>query len=100
VSWSVIAVTVGAVAAVVFVVLGAGLRALAQRPAAGLETLVGRTGVAREDLEPAGQITLQGEIWRAVAKNGAIPAGSLVRVVAVDGLTLTVARTEAEGGRS
>lgn len=100
VSWSVVAATVGAVAVVVLVVLGAGLRALARRPTAGVETLVGRTGVAREDLAPTGHITVQGEIWRAVATNGVIPAGSPVRVVAVDGLTLKVARTEAEGGRS
>jgi membrane-bound serine protease (ClpP class) len=100
VSWTVVAVTVGAVAGVFLIVLGAGLRALTRRPAAGVEALVGKTGVAQEDLAPSGQITVQGEIWRAVATNGVIPAGSPVRIVAVDGLTLKVARTEAEGGRS
>jgi membrane-bound serine protease (ClpP class) len=97
VSWWVVAITVGTVALVFLVVLGAAVRALAKRPAVGVGALVGQIGTVREDLAPEGLVALQGEIWRAVATNGAIPAGAPVRVVAVNGLTLTVARTESEG---
>ena len=100
VSWTVVAVTVAAVASVFLFVLGAGMRALKRPATVGAEALIGQTGVAREDLAPQGQVAVQGEIWRAVAANGGILAGSQVRVVAVEGLTLTVARVEGEGGRS
>jgi membrane-bound serine protease (ClpP class) len=98
VSWWVVALTVGSVAGVFLVVLGAAVRALAGRPAAGAAALVGQTGTVREDLAPEGLVAVQGEIWRAVATNGGIPAGTPVRVLAVNGLTLKVARTESEGG--
>ena len=97
VSWWVVAITVGTIALVFLVVLGAAVRALARRPAVGAGALVGQIGTVREDLAPEGLVAVQGEIWRAVATNGAIPAGAPVRVIAVNGLTLTVARTESEG---
>jgi membrane protein implicated in regulation of membrane protease activity len=37
-------------------------------------------------------VQVDGEIWRAVADGGTIPAGEKVRVTAVDGLTLKVSR--------
>ena len=66
----------------------------------GPESMVGRLAVARSVLGPAGgpaggpdgQVQVDGEIWRAVAEGGAIPAGEKVRVTAVDGLTLRVSR--------
>jgi membrane-bound serine protease (ClpP class) len=100
VSWSVIAVTVGITAGLFLFVIGAGVRALTRRPTLGASAFVGETGVARDDLAPEGQVTVHGEIWRAVATNGPVSAGSRVRVVAVDGLTLKVVPAEAEGGAS
>ena len=46
----------------------------------------------RQKASPDGQVQVDGEIWRAVAEGGAIPAGEKVRVIAVDGLTLRVSR--------
>ncbi|MBI2218596.1 MAG: nodulation protein NfeD [Candidatus Rokubacteria bacterium] len=98
VSWSVIGMTVGSTAALVLVVLGVGVRALARRPSVGSEALIGQTGLAREALAPEGQVTVQGEIWSAVVGDGPVAAGDRVRVVGVDGLTLRVVRAGEEGG--
>jgi membrane-bound serine protease (ClpP class) len=100
VSWWVIAPTVAATAGLFLFVVTTGVRALTRRPVLDEAGLVGKTGVARDRLAPAGQISVQGEIWRAVAEGDAVEEGTPVRVVGVDGLTLRVVRTGAEGGRS
>ena len=92
VSWWVILPTVGVTAAVFVVALAAGLRALARRPITGAAAMVGGTGVARSVLDPAGDVLVQGELWRAVADDGPIAIGETVRVTAVDGLTLKVVK--------
>jgi len=92
VSWWVILPTVGVTAAVFVVALAAGLRALARRPITGAAAMVGGTGVARSALDPAGDVLVQGELWRAVADDGPIAVGETVRVTAVDGLTLKVVK--------
>ena len=59
-------------------------------------TLIGQTGVVTSALQPRGVVALSDETWSSVSNDGlSIPAGHRVRVVAVDGLLLTV---EAEGG--
>ena len=92
VSWTVILPTVGAMAGLVGWAVSAGVRAMLKRPVTGPESMVGRLAVARSALGPDGQVQVDGEIWRAVAEGGAIPAGEKVRVTAVDGLTLRVSR--------
>ncbi len=58
--------------------------------------LIGQTGVVTSALRPRGVIALSDETWSSVSNDGlTIPAGRRVRVVAVDGLLLTV---EAEAG--
>ena len=53
--------------------------------------LVGQTGVVTSPLQPRGIVALHNETWSGVSSDGAlIPAGRSVRVVAVDGLVLTV----------
>jgi membrane-bound serine protease (ClpP class) len=88
--------------AVIFLVVGRlALNAQRQPRATGVQTLVGQSARARTALEPnePGQVDLRGEIWRAVS---AVPLqlGHPVRVVRVDGLTLTVepaAQPQAKG---
>ena len=59
-------------------------------------SLVGQTGVVTSALQPRGVVALADETWSSVSNDGlTIPAGHRVRVVAVNGLLLTV---EAEGG--
>jgi membrane-bound serine protease (ClpP class) len=63
------------------------------RPKTGREELVGELGIAREGLAPTGFVFVHGELWRASAAEGPIPAGAAVVVEAVgDDLSLTVRR--------
>jgi membrane-bound serine protease (ClpP class) len=57
--------------------------------ATGVEGLVGRRGVARTELSPAGSVFVHGEIWAARAED-TVPAGEEIEVVAVDGMRLRV----------
>jgi membrane-bound serine protease (ClpP class) len=70
-----------------------GLRVAAQRqgPATGAETMIGQLGATLTALEPAipGRVAIHGEIWRATADD-TIAEGTPVRVVQIDGLTVTV----------
>jgi len=74
------------------------VRALGRPALTGAEGLVGRTATVRERLGPEGQVFVSGEIWRAIAEGEAFEPGAQVRIVAVDGLTLKVAKAEAKGG--
>ena len=55
----------------------------------GVETLVGKIGVAASDLWPDGQVKVGGEIWRARCAGGC-DSGTRIIVRSVDGLTLVV----------
>jgi membrane-bound serine protease (ClpP class) len=68
-----------------------GMSAQRLRPTTGEEGMVGSPGVALTALGPGapGRIATRGENWQAVSDEP-IPEGAPVRVVAVDGLTLSV----------
>jgi membrane-bound serine protease (ClpP class) len=99
VSWWVIGPTVAATAGLFLFVVASGVRALSRRPVLDGAGLVGQTGVARETLAPAGQVSVQGEIWRAIAQDESVQEGAAIRVVGVDGLTLRVTRSDGPGGQ-
>lgn len=67
----------------------------AQRMAArtGTQTLVGAEGVATTPIDPTGTVQVRSELWTAVA-DAPIPAGTPVRVVAVEGLRVRVVPVE------
>jgi membrane-bound serine protease (ClpP class) len=65
----------------------------------GPEALVGSLGEARERLDPAGTVFVTGALWRAVAADGAIPAGTTVRVLGRTGNELSVESARAETRR-
>jgi membrane-bound serine protease (ClpP class) len=72
--------------------LFAASKALAVRAApvrGGPADLVGSTGTVRVPLTPAGQVYVDGALWRARA-DAPVPVGATVEVEDVDGLTLTV----------
>jgi membrane-bound serine protease (ClpP class) len=100
VSWWVIGPTVAATAGLFLFVIAAGVRALGRPSSTGAEGLVGKYATVRERLAPEGQVLVGGEIWRAVAAGEALEPGAQVRIVAVDGLTLRVAKTEAEAAKA
>ena len=93
------------------VIAGAGIASLAffalfvrkvwearRQPAfTGAERLVGSLGHAREELAPDGLVFVSGALWKAIASDEPIHAGSPVRVVGRDGLQLQVVRGEDAG---
>jgi membrane-bound serine protease (ClpP class) len=77
------------------VIMRLAMRTFSLKQATGPEQLVGQTGEVREDLNGAGagMVFVGGELWRARAAQK-IPAGTRVRVLRVDGLTLEVTPAE------
>jgi membrane-bound serine protease (ClpP class) len=68
-----------------------GVAAQRQRPATGAGTMIGQVGTTLTALEPAlpGRVAIRGEIWQATSGD-TIGEGARVRVIRIDGLTLTV----------
>ena len=60
-----------------------------RRASVGVESLVGRTGIASTALWPEGQVRIAGELWGARCEGGCDPGTSVV-VRAIEGLTLVV----------
>jgi membrane-bound serine protease (ClpP class) len=97
VSWRVIVPTVALTAGFFLFALTLGVRAFRRRPLLGVSGLVGQIGVARGALAPEGQVSVQGEVWRAVADRP-LADGTPVTVVDVQGLTLRVVGNDVAGG--
>jgi membrane-bound serine protease (ClpP class) len=65
------------------------LRARRNKVVTGAQGLIGETGVVQTALSPQGKVFVHGELWDAVASTS-LPAGEMVIVRRVDGLTLQV----------
>jgi membrane-bound serine protease (ClpP class) len=79
---------------VVFFVIAVpvGLLAQSKKVRSGQEGMVGLVGRAVTDLDREGRVFVHSEYWNAVADE-AIPTGTGVVVVSVDGMTLRVRRS-------
>jgi membrane-bound serine protease (ClpP class) len=60
----------------------------------GAEALMGKTGVVTSDLNPRGEVRVEGVIWRAESVSGNIAKGERVRVKALKGLVLIVEKLQ------
>lgn len=65
------------------------IRAQGSKVQTGESGMVGETGVARTALSPEGKIFVHGEYWNATS-SVAVPEGTPVRVLAVEGLRMRV----------
>jgi membrane-bound serine protease (ClpP class) len=65
------------------------VRARANKVVTGSTGMIDTVGVARTPLDPQGKVLIRGEYWDAISSSP-VEAGSPVRVVSVDGLTLRV----------
>ena len=65
------------------------VKARANKVITGGEGMIGETGVASSEIAPEGRIFVRGEYWNAVSTTP-VPAGTRVRVTAIEGLRLTV----------
>lgn len=87
-------ITAGVLSAIaVFIITPKVIRAHRDEPVrTGWEEMVGKDGEVREQLDPQGQIWVDGALWRAHVPDGApaIGVGNRVRVESLDGLTLVV----------
>jgi membrane-bound serine protease (ClpP class) len=89
-SWSVI-ISVTAFSTLFFLFLVTmGLRAQRSKPASGVNTMIGQTALTLVELDPAGQVSVSGEIWKAVSLSGKIPENEKVTVKEIKELTLYV----------
>jgi membrane-bound serine protease (ClpP class) len=88
-----VVIPVGLAFSAIFLFLGRlAMSVRRQAPVTGSDALMGTQGRALTDVTPdrPGQVAVRGEIWSATAP-APIAAGTLVRVLALRGLTLTVA---------
>ena len=87
-------------AAITIILMRLVLRSRAWQPQTGVEELVRETGSVTtsidggRDASKRGMVRVHGELWQATSA-GAIPEGTAVRVLRVDGLTLYVEPVDA-----
>lgn len=67
-----------------------GLRAQRAKPVSGANALIGQTAVSLSALDPSGQVSVVGEIWRAVSLSDPIKANENVIIKEIKELTLYV----------
>ncbi|HSG90899.1 MAG TPA: nodulation protein NfeD [Pseudomonadales bacterium] len=95
ISLPVIGAFVAASAGLCIFVIGAALRARAERVVSGREAILGAEAVALEDFRGDGRVRLQGEVWRARSEQPVV-RGEALRVTDLDGLVVQVAPPRAE----
>ena len=89
-SWVAI-ISVTAVSALFFLFLiTMGLRAQRPQSVSGVNTLIGQTAITIGALNPTGQVSILGEIWKAISVTGAVNANEKVNVKEIKDLTLYV----------
>ncbi|MCP3982405.1 MAG: nodulation protein NfeD [bacterium] len=94
VPWPVILPTSLVLAAVCVFAVRLALKAQRAKVRTGREGLIDEIASVTRELAPEGKVFVDGELWNAVAPNGPIARGARVRVVHVDGMTLTVEPAE------
>jgi membrane-bound serine protease (ClpP class) len=87
--WTIILVTLMTAGFFAFVV-GLGLKAMRRPYVSGREGVVGHVGETKTDLNPKGEIFVDGALWKATSESGDIATGEQVEVIAMDGLKLRV----------
>ena len=87
--WLVISLAAGMGGMVLFVLVN--IFRIRMMPAqVGMETMVGRSAVARSTLDPKGYVFIDGEMWGAESEVGTIDQGERVVITEVHGLKLKV----------
>ncbi len=74
-----------------FLIVGFALRAQKKPIRTGYESLIGKEGVVKIDINPSGEVLMNGEFWTAESLTGeVIKSGERVRVIRVEGLRIIV----------
>jgi membrane-bound serine protease (ClpP class) len=87
-----VVVGIGLMTGAVFAfIVAKAVSAQQRQPTTGQEGLINAPGTVRVALEPVGTVLVKGERWRASSASGLpLPAGTLVKVVGVQGFQLIV----------
>jgi len=88
-AWSVFLPTLISVSAFFVIIANLVFRAQISTPKSGAEALIGEIGIAKTAIMPEGRVQVHGELWKAMSDKP-IDAGTKVRVVKVEGLTIDV----------
>lgn len=72
------------------VVLHLAIKALKSKVTSGIESIIGKTGITKEDLSPYGTVLIAGEDWKAESVSGDIQKGEKIKVVGIEGLKVKV----------
>ncbi|MCL5038079.1 MAG: nodulation protein NfeD [Chloroflexi bacterium] len=80
-------------AAFFFIIMGLVVSSFKKRAVSGIQGMLGELGEARTELDPVGDVFVEGEIWKAASHSGKIEKGDTVKVVKVSGLRLVVEKT-------
>jgi membrane-bound serine protease (ClpP class) len=78
--WATVIATVGTITVLFVFMMTKGLLIQKKKVSTGLENLVGAFGQARDDMKPEGMVFVQGEYWKAIAKESLIRAGDEIIV--------------------
>ena len=95
VSLGVLIPAVGAVSVFFAVLAGLAFKAQVAGARTGRSGMIGEIGIVKKAIDPEGKVAVHGELWKARA-DAVLVAGQTVRVVAVDGLTMTVEATDSK----
>jgi len=87
--WLVLGIS-GGIGAFFALAMTAVLRSRRRPVAVGAQALLGRTAVARTELNPEGTVFVEGELWSATCQDGPVAPGEEVEITAVEGLKLQV----------
>lgn len=82
---------VACIAAFFLILLVGVARTIRKKARVGIETLTGKTGIAKEDLLPEGFIVVEGELWWARSEEP-VKQGEKVKILRKEGQTLMVKR--------
>jgi len=69
-----------------------GIKAHRGQVLAGKEELIGKTAEVLTDMDPKGEVFIQGERWTAILNEGHTQPGEEVTITKVDGLKLWVTK--------
>lgn len=93
ISLSIVAAFTAASAVIFLYALGAVLRVRRRSSVSGVESMIGKTGIALNNFQGRGRIRAFGESWNAESEQD-IEKGAKVAIIGIDGLTLKVENQE------
>ena len=96
ISWAVIISSVAVTSLFFLFVIGMGIKAQRLKPVTGAATLIGKTGEAKELLNPSGMVLVNGELWQAESVSRTINKGQKIKVISMKGFKLFVESIEAD----